>query len=167
MIGCRWRLFWDIQIKTDWCSLGDKTIREHFGHIWPRHVLEMTRFLIACRRNFDGDIDLFLVLCVIGERTFSQDNVRETLSFEQWTSPDVKLIDAENINVQSIADFSGIPRETVRRKLHILMDKGWVTRDEAGYVQATRKAQEDLAPLTEVSIRYLSQMKAAFDTIPG
>lgn len=141
----------------------DKTILENFGHIWPRHVLALTRFLIACRENFDGDIDLFLVLCVIGERSFSQSNVREPMSFDQWNSTDTKRIVAENINVQSIADFSGIPRETVRRKLAILIGKGWVQRDENGFVRATDKARKDLDPLTQVSIGYLSQMKAAFD----
>lgn len=143
----------------------DKVILENFGHIWPRHVLALTRFLIACRQNFDGDIDLFLVLCVIGERTFSQANVREGMTFEQWNSDAVKGIAPENINVQSIADFSGIPRETVRRKLRVLIDKGWVSRDDNGFVRATRKAQEDLAPLTSASIQYLSKMKATFDTL--
>lgn len=143
----------------------DPFILENFGHIWTRHVLALTRFLIACRQNFDGDIDLFLVLCVIGERTFSQNNLREGMSFEQWNSPALKAIDAENINIQSIADFSGIPRETVRRKLAILLEKGWVSRDESGFVRATEKARHDLEPLTMTSIQYLSQMKSTFDSI--
>lgn len=138
----------------------DKQILDDFGHIWPRHVLALTRFLIACRQSFGGDIDLFLVLCVIGERTFSHRNVREGMTYEAWSSPLLKTIAAEDINVQSIADFSGIPRETVRRKLRILVDKGWVERDEQGYVRATLKAKVELEPLTTASLQYLTQMKA-------
>lgn len=143
----------------------DPFILANFGHIWTRHVLALTRFLIACRQSFGGDIDLFLVLCVIGERTFSQSNVREGMTFTQWTSTASTTIEAENINVQSIADFSGIPRETVRRKLAVLVERGWVERDENGFLRATDKAKADLEPLTKVSIQYLSQMKAAFDSV--
>lgn len=145
--------------------VNENIILENFGHIWPRHVLVLTRFLIACRRSFDGDIDMFLVLCVIGERTFSQENVREGLTFDQWNSPLALTIEPHDINLQSISDFSGIPRETVRRKLNALLERGWVSRDESGFVRATEKAKTDLEPLTKASIQYLSQMKTAFDTI--
>ena len=66
----------------------------------------------------------------------------------------------EPINLQSIADFSGIPRETVRRKLQDLMALGWVERDERGNFAVTPKAAADLAPLTEIAIKYLARMKA-------
>ncbi len=64
------------------------------------------------------------------------------------------------INLQSVADFSGIPRETVRRKLQDLMALGWVERDERGNFIATSKVAADLAPLTEISVSYLAKMKA-------
>ncbi len=66
----------------------------------------------------------------------------------------------EPINLQSIADFSGIPRETVRRKLRDLMALNWVERDERGSFVATKKAAADLAPLTKIAISYLARMKA-------
>ena len=100
------------------------------------------------------------MLCVIGERSFSQRNVRGDITYEEWNDPRGQDIQPENINVQSISDFSGIPRETVRRELRILIAKGWVERDDKGFVRATAKARIELEPLTETSIRYLSQMKA-------
>lgn len=138
----------------------DNDILENFGRIWPRHVLHLTRFLIACRQNFEGDIDLFLVLCVIGERSFSHAKVRTDLKYDEWNAQTSILVEPEDINVQSIADFSGIPRETVRRKLRILLEKGWVERDAQGYVRAAMKAKTDLEPLTLASLQYLSQMKS-------
>jgi DeoR/GlpR family transcriptional regulator of sugar metabolism len=45
----------------------------------------------------------------------------------------------------------GIPRETARRKLNMLVEKGWVTRDERGVITAANKAKTDLAPLTQAS----------------
>lgn len=137
----------------------DEQLTQNFGRIWPQHVQALTDFLIACRRSFDGDIDLFLVLCVIGDRTFSTRHAPASMDFDEWQGSPVKNVRSEEINVQSIADFSGIPRETVRRKLNILMEKGWVARDARGYITATERAKQDLAPLTMASLAYLTRMK--------
>ena len=40
----------------------DEEILRDFEMIWPRHVSSLTQFLIDCRKHFDGDTDLFLVL---------------------------------------------------------------------------------------------------------
>ena len=140
--------------------IDEQLIRE-FGSVWPRHVAALTEFLIDCRRHFDGDVDLFLVLCVIGDRSFSMRRAPAGLTFGEWNATSVKDIRSEEINVQSLADYSGIPRETVRRKLNILVEKGWVIRDERGFVTATDKAKLDLAPLTNSSLVYLTRMKRA------
>lgn len=137
----------------------DEQLTENFGRIWPQHVASLTQFLIDCRRYFDGDLDLFLVLCVIGDRTFSARHAPPDMNFESWSGAKVEDVRSVDINVQSLADFSGIPRETVRRKLNILVEKGWVARDERGFITATERAKMDLAPLTMSSLVYLSRMK--------
>lgn len=138
----------------------DDDITKNFGRIWPQHVAALTQFLIDCRRHFDGDVDLFLVLCIIGDRTFSIRHAPKDLNFERWSTMETADLRAEEINVQSLADYSGIPRETVRRKLNLLVEKGWVMRDDRGYITATQKAKTDLAPLTMSSLVYLTRMKA-------
>ena len=138
----------------------DEEIKKNFGQIWPKHVSSLVQFLIECRKNFDGDIDLFLVLCIVGDRTFSARHVPPDLNFEKWSSMKALDLRSEEINVQSIAHYSGIPRETVRRKLNVLAEKGWVMRDERGFITATDKAKRDLEPLTMTSLVYLTQMKA-------
>jgi DNA-binding IclR family transcriptional regulator len=69
--------------------------------------------------------------------------------------------DPAPINLQSIADYSGIPRETVRRKLRDLERLGWIIRRDKGYLIATAKAAQDLAPATEATQRYLLTVVAA------
>lgn len=137
----------------------DEQLTQNFGRIWPLHVASLTQFLIDCRRHFDGDLDLFLVLCVIGDRTFSARHAPPDMSFESWSGAKVEDVRSVDINVQSLADFSGIPRETVRRKLNILVEKGWVSRDERGFITATERAKTELAPLTMSSLVYLTRMK--------
>ena len=59
------------------------------------------------------------------------------------------------INLQSIAEYSRIPRETVRRKLRDLERLGWIIRGDNGYLITTVQATRDLTPATEETLRYL------------
>ena len=140
-------------------------IENDFGRIWPAHVENFTWLLIQCRRHFDGDLDRLLVLSVIGDRTLAAKNVPKNFTVQDLGTLKAKIIPREPINLQSIADFSGIPRETVRRKLRDLTALGWVERDEFGNFAATPKAATDLAPLTEIGISYLVKLKAVLS--PG
>lgn len=88
------------------------------------------------------------------------------LTYAELLDVNRKPTEPEALNVLSISHFSGIPRETVRRKVIQLMEKGWVERDEEGFVRATRKAALDLHPLTETSFQYLAHMARAFSTRP-
>jgi predicted Rossmann fold nucleotide-binding protein DprA/Smf involved in DNA uptake len=137
----------------------DNDLLENFGRVWPRHVARLTQFLIESRRHFDGDLDLFLLMCVIGDRTFAERHVPPEMTYDSWNSEKPKGVRSEDINVHSIASFSGMPRETVRRKLNTLLEKGWVVRDAKGYIRATQKAKEDLEPLTRSSLVYLSAIR--------
>ena len=95
------------------------------------------------------------------DRTFAANNAPKDLTYEKFAKEGVGAIEVEKINQQSIADFAGIPRETVRRKIAQLIDKGWVERRPSGSYAATVKARTDLAPLTEKSMRYLVSMAKA------
>jgi hypothetical protein len=141
-------------------------IQANFGRIWPRHVETLTWFLIQCRKHFDGDLDLFLVLAVIGDRSFSAARAPEQLTYNALLNGSRPPVEPEALNTQSISDFSGIPRETVRRKVNDLVARGWVERGENGHLRATRKAALDLHPLTETSFTYLSRMAVLFEEAP-
>lgn len=140
-------------------------IEQKFGLIWPQHVSNLTDLLIAGRQAFDGDLDAFLILAVIGDRTFSIRHADPAQSFESWQRAGLPQCTPLDINAKSIADFTGIPRETVRRKLAALEEKGWIMRDAKGSLQATAKAREDLEPLTRVSIRYLARLFDIFRSV--
>jgi hypothetical protein len=140
-------------------------IRQNFNTIWPVHLDGFTRLLVQLRTRFDGDLDLALVLAVIGGRTQP----------ERWTPSLTELgrmIDADHpnsnqvpINLQSVADFSGIPRETVRRKVNVLQRRGWVTRAADGRLAVTPRAAEDLQGSTSDTIAYLSSLLIAFEAV--
>jgi DNA-binding MarR family transcriptional regulator len=134
-------------------SLDRDLISRHFGDLWAIHTRRFNDLLIECRRHFDGDMDQMLILSIIGERTFTPERARG-LSYDDFLqgrrSPGLR----RRINTQSIADCTGIPRETVRRKLRVLIDRGWVRRLEDGALEVSERAAADLANAQQATFDY-------------
>ena len=129
-------------------------ITSHFGHIVPTHVDALCELLIVLRQQFFGDLDLMLILAIIGSRALP---ARQTsnMTYAEFISDNTKDRADQPINIQSIAECSGIARETVRRKVHKLEDLGFIARDPSGMLTVTDKAINQLAPATEASLQYL------------
>lgn len=80
-----------------------------------RSIEKLTRI----RRRHAVDLDDLLILAACGAINFSP--ARRALPF------------AQPANVTSIAEYVRVPRETVRRKLQAIEEKGFVARSSAGY----------------------------------
>lgn len=135
-------------------------LRRNFGRIWTVHAEEFTRLLVTLRQHFGGDLDRLLVLAVIGSRTLARGRI-DGLTYEEFNALKRTGAQPAPINLQSISDYSGIPRETVRRKIRDLEEAGWVTRHPDGFLTASIEATRDLAPLTEATMRYLQLVVSA------
>lgn len=61
-------------------------VKAIFGKLWPAHVSSLTKPMIACRKAFDGDLDMFLVLAVIGDRTCSQRHAHPDMTCDDFNS---------------------------------------------------------------------------------
>jgi predicted transcriptional regulator len=131
-------------------------LQTRFGQIWPVHVEGFTRLLILLRQQFDGDLDMLLVIAVIGEATLPKHLLPANFSYGELLQVKGQQVNKTDINTQSIAAYSGIPRETVRRKLERLADKGWIERNDNGGWTATRKGSQDLQEATDATIDYLA-----------
>jgi predicted transcriptional regulator of viral defense system len=89
------------------------------------------------------------------------------MTYEEF-SRGVRHVEPSPINTQSIATCTGIPRETVRRKVARLEARGWVERLERGYLVTSPDAAQELAPLTQATLRYLAAVTSAcLDTLDG
>jgi hypothetical protein len=141
-------------------TVDEDTLSACFGRIWPAHNDAFCELLVTLRRHFGGDLDRMLVLAIIGSRTLSRGRI-DDLCYDRFM--DGKRANAAApINLQSIADYSGIPRETVRRKLKDLEQSGWIARRDKGCLVATAKAAEDLEPATLATMRYLAAVISAW-----
>ncbi len=128
-------------------------ITSHFGHIFPTHIEALCELLIVLRQQFFGDLDLMLILAIISSRALPA-RLASSMTYAEFISDDSKDRADQPINIQSIAECSGIPRETVRRKVHKLEELGFIERDPSGMLKITDKAAQQLKPATEASLHY-------------
>ena len=109
--------------------------------------------LARVRQRFDGDLDAALILGEIAHYNV-QKNFRQIFSLDQAptsdldkasieSSPDLVLL--KSSNAMSISGATGIPRETVRRKVQWLEQRGWVSRDDKGALTITAAPSKDFA----------------------
>ncbi|SFQ21868.1 hypothetical protein [Tranquillimonas alkanivorans] len=144
----------------------DAFIKKNFRTVWPVHLAGFTRLLVQLRKRFDGDLDLPLVLAVIGSRTQPEHWAVELMDLGIMTSGSVPKSRQLPINIQSVAEYSGIPRETVRRKVAILQERGRVTRAADGRLAVAQSTAHDLEDATGETIDYLTSLLMAFQACP-
>jgi predicted transcriptional regulator len=101
-----------------------------FRDWYPRyqyHFVEfLTEHLADCSRTFGGDLQMVAVLATIGQMCpFANRN--------RGKAPTEPVRQACPISASRIADVTGIPRETVRRKLKTLETRGWIEPAGAGW----------------------------------
>lgn len=149
---------------------------EEFEQHYFRAAYLFSRFTVpymrSIYREFGGDMLLNLVLGEIGTRnvgyffdaekdTHASENVLNDVSEHQ------RLM--RPCNALSISEATGIPRETVRRKIDMLIKKGWVYKNERGHIYLTPEVAqhfehflfnsiESLLPSAQALIDVLSKL---------
>lgn len=107
-------------------------------------TITMNEFLISylfkVYRAFDGDLLQALILGFMAHH-----NISRLSNQQKYDDPHLKdsitgsgkEVTLSPCNAFSISQATGIPRETVRRKIVALIDKGWVKRDAKGQLFLT------------------------------
>lgn len=139
----------------------------HFGQIWPVHVDGLIRLLSRLRAAFDGDLDSVLILAVIGSAVLPRDKLQPDISYAEFLRGSARKSLTTPLNTHSIAEITGIPRETVRRKLSTLEGKGWAVRADGKHWVIGDSARSELEPMTDLSLEYLSTIAEAVRSIDG
>lgn len=138
-------------------------VKANFRTMWSAHLSAFSRLLRCLRDEFDGDLDQVLILMTVAERTPPSNWVPELQAPHHPLLVVPHEVGQDVVNMQSIADYTGIPRETVRRKVKILEQKGWLTRQKDGALAVDRRAATDLERATGSTIDYIAAILDARD----
>ena len=90
--------------------------------------------LCNLRKGFDGDLDFYLLLLV-----FLQSEMARGLRTSAMRGEDLREIGPRGLNALSVSQICSVPRETTRRKLGRLVEKGYLTLDPDGLFYLTER----------------------------
>lgn len=108
---------------------------------------------------FDGDFELFHIIGVIAARSADHPAMAE-IAISSLENGDMD-IPSLHTNARSVAASTGIPVETVRRKVLQLIDKGWISRNDHLLAFTPAGAQA----LTPVRQALIDQAAANYKTV--
>jgi DNA-binding transcriptional ArsR family regulator len=104
---------------------------------------------------FEGDMVAAIVLGEIAHRNVEAWLAEYEHSEELLHDPARREKLMRPCNALSIAEACGLPRETVRRKIVMLIDRGYVYRSEEGYLFLTRTVGNDFEDMTAKNVEEL------------
>lgn len=107
-------------------------------------LLEM---LSVARGAFGGDVDKFLIMLVVAIRAAGHRDYAEAVRRNRREGGP-SVFPSLGVNIQSVADSIGAPKETIRRKITDLVEIGWIER-RGNDLHLTERAYESLQPLRE------------------
>ncbi|MAW86660.1 MAG: hypothetical protein CMJ42_09045 [Phyllobacteriaceae bacterium] len=124
-----------------------------------RFVEFFIEHLADISRVFRGDLQAMIVLAIVG-----QVQLRATRNaLRAGLDPADLSPERLSVNASSIAEVTGIPRETVRRKLDRLVERGWLLRNpdssfRIAIVQGEATARSDLQGLDARALERVARL---------
>ncbi len=109
--------------------------------------------MIVLRQEAGGDLDLILILSVIGEPHFANRTRTDVPTYDALGTTETTK--ALSINTYSIVRFTKAPRESVRRKVAKLIELEWVVCDKGGSPSPTAKSATALAKGTDTALEFI------------
>jgi len=133
-------------------------------------ILHMNRFFIRYLRSiameFEGDLQRAILLGEIGHhnvsRYFTSENQLARRTVPTSRNPGFRK-SLEPCNAHSLAQATGIPRETVRRKVAWLERKGWVARTGRGEISIQPAVIAHFVP--DFNLRLLNEVLKLADEL--
>lgn len=129
-----------------------------FQALW---VEEHLRLLQSLRKIFGNDLDKIIIVAMIGQQQLRDPAVQP--------SPYAPSTEGEPLgnrerftNVESLASATGIPRESVRRKVNEMIADGWVERVGTRGLAVRPVAAVDMQPATLTAFDMLDKLFAEY-----
>jgi hypothetical protein len=132
------------------------TLRRRYPQLAKDLLGPLLDLLNVGRAACGGDLDKLLIVLVVGMRT-AEDRRWFGLDFEDVLSGAIDAYPSLSTNVRSIADSTGIPKESVRRKVAALIEAGWIHREDNALSlapQASRMLTDFREQLFQLAIRH-------------
>jgi hypothetical protein len=117
-------------------------------------------------RAFRGDLQAVLVLAVIGQSWLNAVRVAQAEGIKPADLPPERT----STSASRIADVTGIPRQTVRRKLAAFEERGWILRSDDGscrlaHTDGHSAARRDLSDIDRRALLRVARLFADLEAL--
>jgi hypothetical protein len=124
-------------------------------------VAPFLAILQLLREVCGGDLEKIIIMLVVADRTVRHPAVKAMSTAERMESG-LEFLPNIGVNARSIADSTGVPRETVRRKVADLVATGWIATTGRN-LQFTTKGYRELTPGRQALERLAEQFAASVE----
>lgn len=128
-----------------------EVVLANYGLVAKDMIAPMLKVLAQAHRAFDGDLEKFQIVMLVALRSAEAESA-PGYSIGSGPPPAIPSL---GTNAKSVADSTGIPRETVRRKVVELIEAGWIARDRDGRLVYTLSGFERFAKIRDPLLRCL------------
>ena len=148
----------DYRVTVERCSAAFQDGYLDYQYVFVEFFVEQ---MADVSRAFGGDMQLPVLLGIIGQIELQAAH----LARRGGKSVDAFPPERRGVTLLRLSDASGIPRETVRRKLGLLEERGWVRKEDGFWIMATEganvPARTALRDLDQRSMRRVAQLLTA------
>lgn len=130
-----------------------------------RLVEFLAEHLADVSRTFDGDMHAPVILANIGQVSLQATAAARDNGNSLGEAP----ADRRGMTACRLADVTGIPRETVRRKLAAMAERGWIERQDGYWVLTLAgkeaRVRQDILPLDQRSLQRAARLYCQLDEV--
>lgn len=148
-----------------------ESLDRHYSEATYNVGVFMMNYLRRLYAEFDGDLALVIVLGEIGHHS-ARRIIREALpasgkDARSLLTDEFVAANIRRCNMLSVAEASGIPRETVRRKVDKLIRMGFVSRAGDGTLAVTRKVGTHFREFDRQAMQEILELSERLHTMLG
>jgi hypothetical protein len=102
-------------------------LRQNYPLVAKDLLAPILDVLTTAHATFDGDIEKLILVLAVALRTAEHSQFSD-IDMNKLLSGAIETIPSLTTNMRSVSDSTGIPKETARRKIRMLIDEGWILR---------------------------------------
>jgi Holliday junction resolvasome RuvABC ATP-dependent DNA helicase subunit len=119
--------------------------------------------LLASRAVCGGDMESFLIMLAVALRTVEHEDFRRLRATQVENGGGIGIIGV-GTNGRSVAESTGMPRESVRRKVELLIAHGFLMRKHRS-LYCTPAAYRAFKPVREALLRMVARHHRIVETL--
>lgn len=145
----------------DFRGLIEGLFRTDFNRFFGLWGEEHLRLMLVLRQYCGNDLDKIIIMASIGQQQL-RDPALPPRDYAPTTDSQLLGNKARYTNVDGLASATGIPRESVRRKVNELIEAGWVERVGTRGLAMRPQSAVDMQPATLTVFAVLDRLFAEF-----